>query len=100
MLDWSRVEELKADLGEEDFQEITELFLEEVEERLAELPDRNGSDMAGDLHFLKGSAANLGFESFRALCEQLERSADPSRVSELLAVYQDSKSTFLAGLGA
>ena len=37
MLDWSRVDALKADLGEEDFDEIVALFLEEVEEKLSDL---------------------------------------------------------------
>jgi len=98
MLNWSRVDELKDDLGEEDFQEITSLFLEEVEEKLAELSCDMPQALAADLHFLKGSAANLGFESFRAMCEQMERALDTAQIGELTALYKKSKSTFLEGL--
>ena len=95
MLNWSRVNELKNDLGEEDFQEITSLFLEEVEEKLAELSSAEPHEFAGDLHFLKGSAANLGFESFRAMCEQMENAPNVAPLGELLALYEQSKSKFL-----
>jgi len=98
MLNWSRVNELKDDLGEEDFQEITSLFLEEVEEKLAELSCDMPQALADDLHFLKGSAANLGFESFRAMCEQMERASDTAQIGKLTALYKKSKSTFLEGL--
>ncbi|EPX77466.1 Hpt domain-containing protein [Litoreibacter arenae] len=95
MLNWSRVAELKDDLGAEDFQEVTALFLEEVEEKLAALGDAPPAD---DLHFLKGSAANLGFEGFRAMCERMEQMPAAPPVAELHALYQQSKTAFLEGL--
>lgn len=98
MLNWSRVKELKDDLGEDDFQEITSLFMEEVEEKLAELSSKTPDAFAADLHFLKGSAANLGFESFRAMCEQMENAPNAARLGDLVALYEQSKSTFLEGL--
>ena len=98
MLNWSRVEELKDDLGEEDFQEITNLFLQEVEEKLAELSCGAPDALAAALHFLKGSAANLGFEGFRAMCEQMEHAPNVARLDELALLYEQSKSTFLKGL--
>ena len=98
MLNWSRVEELKDDLGEEDFQEITNLFLQEVEEKLAELSCGTPDALAAALHFLKGSAANLGFEGFRAMCEQMERAPDIAQLAELSTLFEQSKFTFLEGL--
>ncbi len=100
MLNWQRVQELKDDLGEEDFQEIVSLFLEEVEEKLAALAANTKLELSDDLHFLKGSAANIGFESFRAMCEQMEREPEKFQMSELVSVYQDSKSAFLTRLDA
>ena len=32
MIDWKRVRELRDEIGEEDFSEVVDLFLEEVEE--------------------------------------------------------------------
>ena len=70
MIDWTRVEELKQEVGEDDFSEVVDLFLEEVEEtitRLKQTPDL--SQLEEDMHFLKGSALNLGFEQFSTLCQ-------------------------------
>jgi len=83
MIDWARVDELRTDLGAEDFDEITALFLEEVEGRLETLMDSQGVRLVEDLHFLKGSAANLGFAEMRRVCEcsetNLER-CNPTKV--------------------
>ena len=38
MIDWSRVNELRDEVGAEDFEEVVELFLEEVEEVIEETP--------------------------------------------------------------
>ena len=99
MLDWSRVDALKAELGEEDFDEIVALFLEEGEEKLSDLTSSGANNHDADLHFLKGSAANLGFEQFRATCEQMEHQPDQFAAGQLQSVYQQSKSAFLAGKG-
>lgn len=76
MIAWNRVEELIGEVGEEDFAEVVELFLAEVSETI------EGLDALGDgaarseaLHFLKGSAANLGFEALRELCAEAEAMA-------------------------
>ena len=39
MIDWARVSELRDEVGAEDFDEVVELFLEEVEEAIAALRD-------------------------------------------------------------
>jgi len=76
MISWDRVEELRSEVGPEDFEEVVEMFLEEVEEvieRLRVSPDP--STYEADLHFLKGSALNLGFAAFGDLCQIGERNA-------------------------
>jgi len=76
MIDWERVTELKEEIGKEEFDEIVEIFLEEVEESLTELgaapADANLRDI---MHFLKGSALNLGFRDFADLCQRGEAAA-------------------------
>lgn len=103
MIDWMRVIELRGEIGEEGFAEVVELFLDEVEEvvaRLSQAPDPQCFEQ--DLHFLKGSAWNLGFAGFGALCQDGERRSamgSPSTVDigAVLASYAVSKDQFLAG---
>ncbi len=62
MIRWERVNELRDEVGADDFKEVVDLFLEEVEEvieRLRDSPDPTRFEE--DFHFLKGSALNLGF---------------------------------------
>ena len=37
MIDWDRVSELREEIGAEDYEEVAELFLMEVEDTLAQL---------------------------------------------------------------
>ena len=39
MIDWARVSELRDEVGAEDFDEVVELFLEEVDEAIIALRD-------------------------------------------------------------
>lgn len=106
MIDWSRVKELCDEVGSEDFEEVVELFLEEVEEvisRLLTAPDP--SLLEQDLHFLKGSALSLGFTTFSDLCQDGERAsatgqADKVSVTEIVAEFERSKARFLTELPA
>ncbi|MBK5926839.1 Hpt domain-containing protein [Rhodobaculum claviforme] len=104
MIDWDRVAELRSDMGAEDFLEVVALFLAEVQEAADRLsrspaPER----LEGELHFIKGSAYNLGFEALGALCTSGERmaaagSAADVDVAAILACYAQSRREFLAGL--
>ncbi len=100
MINWARVAELKSDMGAEGFDEVVELFMTEIEEALTEMARHFPDSVKNDLHFLKGSAANIGFEQLRAYC--LEGEADPNSVdpSQVAGCYFDSKKAFLAGLQA
>lgn len=100
MIDWDRVNELRSEVGAEDFQEVFEMFLEEVEEtmgRMISVP--NSAAMEEDMHFLKGSALNLGFKNFSELCEIGEKAAKDGQVEtisldEVWEVYAASKIAF------
>lgn len=106
MINWDRVEELRDEIGAEDFAEVVELFLEEVEQvidKLSRAPDMN--TLGDDLHFLKGSALNLGFRGFSGLCQTGETAASEGKaeavdIGEILASYAASKEVFQAGLAA
>lgn len=104
MIDWSQVKQLEQDVGEESFGEVVEMFLDEVEEtvdKLRDAPAGDVSNLAADLHFLKGSALNLGFKVFADLCASGEKTASGGNansvdLSEVVASYDDSKIEFLA----
>ena len=104
MIDWARVADLRSEVGEEDFGEVVDLFLEEVEEvaeRLSTAPET--ARLEEDLHFLKGSALSLGFSQFSSLCqkgESLSASGKQAEVdlAEILTAYQQSKQRFLTEL--
>jgi len=104
MIDWMRVDELRQEIGDEGFAEVVELFLDEVEEvvmRLAAAPAPESYEQ--DLHFLKGSAWNLGFADFGACCQEGERKAARglATVADIAAAienYDRSKAAFLGGL--
>jgi len=76
MIDWARVAQLREEIGAEDFSEVIEIFLEEVESEIAPLRQTcTPSQLEAVLHFLKGSALNLGFATFAELCADGETKA-------------------------
>lgn len=104
MIDWSRVEELRDEIGEDGLAEVVGLFLEEVEEALLGLNhDDPPRTLAAQIHFLKGCAWNLGFREFGAVCHDCERAAldgrcDGASVGGLRDCYARSRVAFLSGL--
>lgn len=72
MIDWKRMDELRDEIGQEGFDEIVDVFLEEAGEVVARLA-ATGQPTGEDLHFLKGSALNLGFVEVAAMCQDAER---------------------------
>lgn len=102
MIDWERVGCLRDEIGETDFGEVVRLFIEEVEE-VTERLERPGTpgQREADLHFLKGSALNLGFSDLAALCHAGERRAaagETVEVGPVIALYAASRRAFLSGL--
>lgn len=104
MIDWDRVRDLREEIGAEGFAEVVDLFLEEVEEEIGRLrDDSDQTRLEAQLHFLKGSALNLGFVDFSGLCHRGEAAAGAGQartvdLAELLRCYEASKSAFLDGL--
>lgn len=103
MIDWEQVSALRADLGD-GFGELVEVFLDEMDGAMARL-DAHAPPvrMAADLHFLKGSALNLGFAAFASLCAAGEVRAERGGsvdLAPILACFADSRVVFLAGLKA
>lgn len=99
MINWAKILELRDEVGAEDFDEVVELFLEEVDETIAQL-GAAGRSLEHDLHFLKGSALNLGFEEFSDLCRAGETAAAAGNSASVdtpavVASYKASKATFL-----
>lgn len=100
LINWDKVNELRDEVGAEDFDEVVELFLDEVEETIGQL-GAAGRSVEHDLHFLKGSALNLGFVQFSELCRDGEAAAaagdaDSVDLQAVTSSYEVSKGTFLA----
>ena len=94
MINWNRVAELRHEVGEDDFDEVVELFIEEVEDVLATLGQND--DLPKDLHFLKGSALNLGFTEMARLCTEGERGAPD--ITAIRSSYTDAKTELMQGV--
>lgn len=107
MIDWLKVSELRAEIGEEDFVEIVDVFIQEVDEEMQDLRKGLVSEKAlrSRLHFLKGSALNLGFCTFSTLCTDGENAAaqgayDRIDLGKIIETYDRSKTMFLSELEA
>lgn len=89
-IDHERLKALRDDIGEDDFAEVLSLFVSEIGEKLsdlAEIPDRATQD---DFHFLRGSAANLGFVAMVAACEDAEaacRAGETPALADVTAAF-------------
>lgn len=104
MIDWTRVQALQSEIGQEDFAAVVDIFLDEVDTTVAGLDQTaDAPTLEAQLHFLKGSALNLGFARFSALCQDGETAAasgaaDGIDVSCILDAYRASRREFLARL--
>lgn len=101
MIDWGRVDELRDEVGAEAFDEVLELFLEEVDEAMGRLEaDGDPDGLSADLHFVRGSALNLGLRDFCALCQMCEQQLAQGQDVDLGPLhdsYARSKAVLLAG---
>ena len=102
MIDWSRVRQLQDEVGANEFEEVVQIFLDEVQETIDRLhQDTDRAEFEQNMHFLKGSALSLGFDRFFKLCQDAERNAAAGKASDvdlpaILTVYDDSKTVFFA----
>lgn len=104
MIDWTRVATLRDEVGTEHFDEVVEIFIEEVDAKIERLKaDPDLSRLEEDLHFIKGSALNLGFRTFSILCREGETlsakgAAANVDLANIVQSYEVSKQSFLADL--
>ena len=104
MIQWHRVRQLRDEVGADEFDEVVQIFLDEVQEVIARLhQDTARTQLEQNLHFLKGSALSLGFDQFSKLCQDGERRAAAGQGAEvdlpaILAVFDSSKTVFEAEL--
>ncbi len=104
MIDWARVADLRSEIGAEDFAEVIVMFLEETDEVIDRIAAQGDSiEIERDLHFLKGSALNLGFQDLAQLCNSGERAAAAGQgaavdMAQIVACYRASKNSFQKGL--
>lgn len=89
MIDWTRVKDLHEEVGSRDFEEVVTLFIDEVETALGRL---DGDPTREDLHFLKGSALNLGFAALAQACR------DGADATTLRRCFADSTAQLRAEL--
>lgn len=101
MIDWDRVTELRNEVGAEDFEEVIELFMEEVNSIIEPMRQgmNNPSHLEENLHFLKGCALNIGFDEFSSLCHEGEKKAaaglgETVSIAKVLDVFDQSAMTF------
>lgn len=101
MIDWMRVNDFRAEIGEENFDEIVALFLEEADAAVAGLSQGLSlADLGTALHSLKGSALNLGFDSLAQMCGAAELQAAAGirpDVTSIVVVYGQSLGAFGKG---
>ena len=104
MIDWKRVAELKEEIGADGFVEVADMFLDEAEGAVCALmAGLAPEEVEGQLHFLKGSALNLGLADLSALCQSGERQAGQGNgaavdLGRIASVYEASKAAFLGAL--
>lgn len=104
VIDWERVGELRGEIGEKDFAQILAYFIEEADDAMQKLRAADAPRLVALLHFLKGSALNLGLRAFAEQCRLEEVRAaggDTSSVGHdsLLLIYETSKEALLAETG-
>ncbi|WP_417250115.1 Hpt domain-containing protein [Celeribacter sp.] len=104
MIDWACVRTLMNEIGEEDFDDVIPLFLQEMDATVAKLAaSKDRGTLAETLHFLKGASLNLGFGIFSGMCVAGEAackngSSEQVDTDALADAYARSRQQFLDGL--
>jgi HPt (histidine-containing phosphotransfer) domain-containing protein len=104
MIDWKRVDELREEIGADGFAEVADMFLEEADQAVQTLVAGLPADQVeGQLHFLKGSALNLGLSDLAAVCQDGERKAASGLGAEVdtgqvAQIYRRSRQMLLGGI--
>ncbi|MDO9639245.1 MAG: Hpt domain-containing protein [Pseudotabrizicola sp.] len=101
MIDWARVDDLRAEVGADSFDEIVTLFLQETDQVVMRLPSLTAAgSLEHDLHFLKGSALNLGFVRLAEVCQTADNRPADVALDTVISIYYQSRAAFVAQLKA
>lgn len=96
-MDWKRLSELRAEVGDEALAEVVELFLEETDAAAARLDTAAPVDgLAEDMHFLKGAALNIGFDELAQMCDRAERADTAVDTAPILDCYRRTRAALVA----
>lgn len=104
MIDWARVNDLRSEIGEDDFLEVVAMFLEEADEAVGRLTGPpNLLQVENQLHFLKGAALSLGLTDLAAVCQAGERSAALGNagivdLAQVAQIYRTSRRMLSGGI--
>lgn len=85
-IDTDRLTALRDDIGAEEFADVVMLFFAEIGEKLDQMRMGERALSADDFHFLRGSAANLGFIAMVSACERAEAACMAGGTPDLAAV--------------
>lgn len=97
---------MREEIGADGFAEVADMFLDEAEGAIqALLRGLPADEVEGQLHFLKGSALNLGLSDLAAICQEGERRAAAGQgaqvdVAQVASVYHASRAGLMGGLSA
>jgi len=98
-IDWERVDVLRAEVGSA-FDEVLDLFLEEMDEAIGKIPASSDPEaLAEALHFLRGSASNLGLNCYCEMSRKIEAEVAKGHavsVQPLIDAYAKAKDILLA----
>ncbi|PIV73973.1 MAG: histidine kinase [Rhodobacteraceae bacterium CG17_big_fil_post_rev_8_21_14_2_50_65_11] len=103
MIDRERLQDLRDEIGEEDFAEVVTMFLDEMGSVLQDLRDNPEMAGADSMHGLRGSALNLGFTDFADACTTAERQVGAGRPVDVVYLdwlFRESVASFGADLPA
>jgi HPt (histidine-containing phosphotransfer) domain-containing protein len=92
-IDWNHLNSLRDDIGAEDFADVVLLFFAEIGEKLDEMRNSEDQPTPDDFHFLRGSAANLGFVDLVNACQRAESACLNGTQPDLTAImrtYEDA----------
>ncbi len=96
-MDWTRLDELRREVGTDALGEVLALFLEETDDMAGRLAGQvDLSTLADDLHFMKGAALNLGFDTLAEACRTAEATlaatgAATVDVRAILVIYAQAR---------
>jgi HPt (histidine-containing phosphotransfer) domain-containing protein len=101
MINWQRISELEADIGEDEVDEVLSLFLEEMDEVVEIFASASATiDLPAQLHLLKGMAWNVGFVDVGDVCVLAEQSVSDEKrfgiVGTINAIYAKERQELTA----